>query len=124
MSDIFSPLLEHFSEGLSSEKERAVVQDDGSEAWVSVLALRRGEDGSLALFRIREGEKVSYRLHASSRSGRKTVPIDEPQAEGVAGLDEAISRKEIWSRLIQVFPRIQSLVFGATGKRLPETGVL
>lgn len=124
-------LLAHFpNKFFPEDTKRPVRLPDGMEVDFEMVAIRRGDEGSLSFVIIETPDGgISYHIQVISDMG--AVALLVPPIEGAedvdVDVDEAIAfalrNRELLEKVVARFPAIEAECLGAEGRRPSRTGL-
>ncbi len=123
--------LSRFPEEVFPEDtKRPVRLPDGTEVEFEIVAIRRGDEGSLSFVIVETPDgRISYHIQVISDMG--AVALLVPPFEGAedvdVDVDEAIAfalrNRELLEKVVARFPAIEAECLGAEGRRPSRTGL-
>ena len=124
-------LLVHFpNKFFPEDTKRPARLPDGMEVDFEIVAIRRGDEGSLSFVIVETPDgRISYHIQVISDMG--AVALLVPPFEGAedvdVDVDEAIAfalrNRELLEKVVARFPAIEAECLGAEGRRPSRTGL-
>lgn len=124
-------LLSRFpNEFFPEDTKRPVRLADGTEVDFEMLAIRRGDEGSISFVTLEAPDKgISFHIQVMSQMGAVVFPV--PPFEGPEDIDVSVTEiiafvlrdRELLEKVVARFPAIEAECLGAEGRRPSRTGL-